>query len=484
MLRRSARRVLRAAALMTLLAVGSAGCGGRGNTNAQSAHVEETPSARSFVRDSRTLDIALHQPPPDGRPVVEAQPIYRYAFDVPLAYGHPPLPAISGELAYVTRLDGVYAFNLASHRENRIATAGVGAPLYISEDSLVIGSPLNDITNHVTAIDRFRGTRLWQRTARLLGAGMGHVLAVAPVKNNDDNASGVFVDIDSASGALKWSHPSSVAGCAAQGPVTFISGWAILTWAGVCEVSVNEGFLVWVRLSDGSSQYTNDSTAFLDRRGPLVYLTGDDRHYGEYGPGNYSIFHAATGQKVLTRSINPDRPASDEEAFTANVQTYALANALWVGIGNGYRNVFSSAVYRYDIHDTQAPPARVDPAFGHWLAAARGDETYFEHENALVAVLATSATRAVGVTYAGRLSDAGEAVADDRYVYVRERGGRIATFDRVTHRQVGLVAAACTKLEAVETLDQLRYAICADGSTAPGENVSREALIEFNPASE
>jgi outer membrane protein assembly factor BamB len=483
MLRRAAGRVLGAAALATSIAVGSAGCSGRGSTNPQAAHVEETPSPRSFVRDSLTLDIALRQPPTDDRSVAEAKPIYRYRFDVPLGYGHPPLPAISGELAYVTRLDGVYAFNLASHQENRLATAGPGAPLYISGNSLVIGSPPSELTNHVTAIDRFRGTRLWQREARLLGADMGHVLAVAPVKNNDDDSNGVFVDIDSARGTLKWSHPSTVAGCAAQGPVTFVPGWAILTWAGVCGVSANEGFLVWVRLRDGSSQYTDDSTAFLARRGPLVYLTGDDRHYGEYGPGNFSIFHAATGQKVLTQSIAPDRPASDEEAFSANIQAYALANALWVGIGNGYRNVFSSAVYRYDLQNTQAPPARVDPAFGHWLAAARDDETYFEHENALVALRATSAKCATGITYAGRLSDAGEAVADDRYVYVREKGGRIATFDRTTYRQVGIVAAGCSRLEAVETFGEFRYAICADGLTAPGETFSRDALIEFRPES-
>ena len=464
--------------LSALLALCCSAC------NAKVAPPEVTPPSGTratpfeFMHDSNNVRVTVHPAVAIGGRVVETPPIYRYVIETPPIYDTIAfdVPPVNDGRAYVGRDDGIYAFNLSTHHERKLADDLPKTPIYISGDALIFGTGDFPATL-VSAIRRSNGSRLWTRKGRLIGAGSGIALIVVKVPMTEQNPfGGVLVAVDADRGAARWSN--QYAGCRPQPPVTFLPGWALVPWAGPCEVSASVAFLMWFRLRDGAMHDTNDATAVLSRRDGLVFLTGDDRHYGEYGPGNLSVYNVATAKLLRKLRIAPDRPLSAPVAFAGNVDGYALGkNALWVQINNQYRT-FGSAVYRYALSDFSAAPGRIDPAFGRWLGAAQGDETYFARGDSVVAIVAKSNGDAVAETYAGRLPGATEAAADERLLYVRGQKGRIAVFNRSTRHEVRLVAAGCDKLLAVRTAGRSRFAVCGK-QVSQGQYTDRVILVGF-----
>jgi hypothetical protein len=425
------------------------------------ARASPVPKKPSFVHDSAPIAITMVRAPRDA-PVATIRAPFRYVF-AQLSYGwdQDPAAAIEAGHAYVGRNNALVDFDLATHREMRLANTLPSGGAYLAGHILVYGFGQPGTGGTVVALDR-TGAILWRRHGELIGAGSGQALLRIPSSDPrmaEFDSGQRLIDLDAASGARRWVNPS--AGCAPRPPIRFLARWVVLDWAGACAVSANEPFLMFLRLRDGAMRDTRDATAVLAREGNELYLTGDDIHYGEYGPGNISIYDAGTAALLRKRTIAPDAPVSGDVAFDSVARAYALGDALWVQLANA-DHPYAAAVYRYDVHDMRARPSRLDPRFGTWLGAAFSNETYVQRGHALVALVMTSADNARAEPFSGKLAPAAEAIADERAVYVREYGGRIAVFDRITRRELRVVNAGCGLLQAIERAGPLRYALCLE----------------------
>jgi hypothetical protein len=438
-----------------------------------------TASGPAFTRDSVAIDVEMPVAAAAARAPTKNAP-FRYEFALPDAYGwrDEPSATVAGGHALVGRNGVLVDFDLATRREAVLAHVLPNLGAFVSGNAIVYGYRPAGALGTVVALDRRTHAMLWRRNASLLGAGAGHALLRVPSKDPKavgDPAAGKLLDVDAMTGERRWDIPW--AGCAPQRPITFLPRWAVVTWAGTCAVSANEPFLWFIRLRDGAIHDTRDATAVLARRGDDLYVTGDDQHWGTYGPGNLTVYDVNTGRVVRERAIAPDEPSSGDVAFGLSAGQYAIGDALWVRL-TGPGDPYAAAVYRYDLHDMHAKPGRLALARGVvWLGAADGDEAYVVNGSVLVAVIVRRDGSARAEAFAGSLDDPAEALVDGRFVYVRERGGRIAVFDRVARREVRVVAAGCEHLLAIEHAGAYRYASCSEPLDEPNAPIVRGAFV-------
>lgn len=433
--------------------------------------------------DSRSIQISL---PSKGVPAVRyaaLAPVFRYNYSVSGETDR--LPAISGGVAYVASGTGIHSFDLSTRTDRRLAAYAPITPVFLTAHTLLFGT--GDRTEgdprklRVLAIDSRTGSMRWKTRGQMLGAGSGTALINVASDDPNDVFSKHLVGIDVAKGKRRWVNRNG--GCRPRPPLVFLDTRVLLPWEGSCEVSAVQPFLVWMQLDDGAMNDTGDATSVLTQRANELYLTGEDQHWGSYGPANLAVYNAATAKINRSRTIAPDRPLVDMVAFNTVATGYALGDALWVQLAYDAPNTFdlyAAAVYRYDIHDMHARPGRVAPNFGSWLGAAYENETFFSRGNTVAALIATSNHSARAADFTGAISKPVQALAFDGNLYVREAGGNVAIYDIGSRQEVEYVAAGCAKLKEVVVTDHRRYLVCSniDPTNQKGINES-DAFVEL-----
>jgi outer membrane protein assembly factor BamB len=403
---------------------------------------------------------------PSIKPVKPAA-AFEFDGDAPPTQGSlPHVPAVIDSRIFAVSGGHVRAFEVHAGTSETVSLLPASGDVYRDGRALIFESPDRGQARYV-AIDAASGKLMWKRRGSLMAAGQGTVVAVVA---GADWTSRRLEFVRASDGRRRWEVADF--GCMARPPVAFAGAHAIVGWAGSCPVSADEATLMAFRVRDGAENGLYDLTGVLMQTADAVFLGGDDRHWGSYGPGRFAIFDVRKGRVVFSRGVAPDPPSNAQAAFeiTMDASSYAVgSDAVWVTV--------SGLVYRYSLFGAPSAPQRLVSDGLQWLHVADGRATFFCDDDHLIAVVVSKDGHAMGYPFAGAISGAEELrVLDDR-LFLRDAEGNIDVFRRSTRKLVRKVSADCEFLETVVSVAGSTVAICS----AQAEHDSLEGYEKEKP---